>query len=39
VEVTRNEKDRELKAQGVLWLGRMKGSKEATDYLMELINK
>ncbi len=39
VEVTRNEKDTELKSEGVRWLGRIKGSKEATDYLMELINK
>jgi tetratricopeptide (TPR) repeat protein len=37
VDVTRNEKDRELKAEGVQWLGRMHGSKEATDYLMELL--
>ncbi len=39
VEITRNEKDGELKREGVQWLGRMKGSKEATDYLMELISK
>jgi TolA-binding protein len=39
VEITRNEKDPELKKEGVQWLGRMRGSKEATDYLMELINK
>ncbi len=39
VEITRNEKDLELKKEGVQWLGRMRKSKEATDYLMELINK
>ncbi len=39
VEITRNEKDLELKKEGVQWLGRMRNSKEATDYLMELINK
>lgn len=39
VEVTRTEKDPELKKVGVEWLGRMHGSKEATDYLMEIINK
>jgi tetratricopeptide (TPR) repeat protein len=39
VEITRNEKDPELKRAGVQWLGRMHGSKEATDYLMELISK
>lgn len=39
VEITRNEKDPELKREGVQWLGRMHGSKEATDYLMELISK
>ncbi len=39
VEITRAEKDPELKKEGVQWLGRMHGSKEATDYLMELINK
>jgi HEAT repeat protein len=39
VEITRAEKDPELKKEGVQWLGRMRNSKEATDYLMELINK
>jgi tetratricopeptide (TPR) repeat protein len=39
VDVTRGEKDPELKKDGVEWLGRMRGSKEATDYLMELISK
>jgi hypothetical protein len=39
VDVTRGEKDPELKKEGVEWLGRMRGSKEATDYLMELISK
>jgi tetratricopeptide (TPR) repeat protein len=39
VAITRNEKDLELKKECVQWLGRMHGSKEATDYLMELINK
>jgi TolA-binding protein len=38
VDVTRAEKDSELKAEGVRWLGRMK-SKEASDYLMEIISK
>lgn len=37
VEITRNEKDPELKKECVQWLGRMRGSKEATDYLMELL--
>jgi TolA-binding protein len=37
VDVTRNEKDRELKAEGMQWLGRMHGSKEATDYLIEVL--
>jgi tetratricopeptide (TPR) repeat protein len=39
VDVTRGEKDPELKKEGVEWLGRMRNSKEATDYLMELIAK
>jgi hypothetical protein len=39
VAITRSEKDLELKKECVQWLGRMHGSKEATDYLMELINK
>ncbi|HTS76880.1 MAG TPA: HEAT repeat domain-containing protein [Bryobacteraceae bacterium] len=39
VDVVRKEKDPDLKRDGVQWLGRMRGSKEATDYLMELINK
>jgi hypothetical protein len=39
VDVTRGEKDPELKKAGVEWLGRMRNSKEATDYLMELIAK
>ncbi len=38
VAVIRAEKDPELKKEGVRRLGMMK-SKEATDYLMELINK
>jgi TolA-binding protein len=37
VDITRNEKDPELKRDEVQWLGRMRGSKEATDYLMELL--
>jgi tetratricopeptide (TPR) repeat protein len=39
VEMMRNEKDTSLKADGVRRLGQMKGCKEATDYLMELISK
>jgi tetratricopeptide (TPR) repeat protein len=39
VEAIRSEKDPELKKEGVQMLGNMKGSKEATDYLLELINK
>jgi tetratricopeptide (TPR) repeat protein len=39
VDVTRGEKDPGLKKEGVEWLGRMRNSKEATDYLMELISK
>ena len=39
VDIARAEKDPELKKEDVQWLGRMRGSKEATDYLMELINK
>lgn len=39
VELNRAEKDPELKREGVQMLGRMRGSKEATDYLLELINK
>lgn len=38
VEVTRKEKDPELKKHAVQRLGMMK-SKESTDYLMELLNK
>jgi hypothetical protein len=38
VALIRAEKDPELKKEGVQRLGRMK-SKEATDYLLELINK
>ena len=38
VDVTRNEKDAELKKEAVHRLAMMK-SKEATDYLMELLNK
>ena len=39
VDVTRGEKDPELKKEGIQWLGQMRNSKEATDYLMELISK
>jgi TolA-binding protein len=39
VEVVRNEKDGELKTSGVRMLGQVRGSKEASDYLMELISK
>jgi hypothetical protein len=39
VEVTRGEKDAALKTEGVRRLGMMKGCKEATDYLVELIGK
>jgi TolA-binding protein len=39
VAITRGEKDLELKKESVQWLGRMHNSKEATDYLMEIINK
>jgi len=38
VDVTRNEKDPELKKEAVHRLAMMK-SKDATDYLMELLNK
>ncbi|HLW76044.1 MAG TPA: HEAT repeat domain-containing protein [Bryobacteraceae bacterium] len=39
VAILRNEKDGELKAEGVRWLGRMRNSKEASDYLMEILSK
>jgi len=39
VETMRAEKDAALKTEGVRRLGMMKGCKEATDYLMELITK
>ena len=39
VDINRAEKDVELKTEGVRRLGQMKGCKEATDYLMEIINK
>ncbi len=39
VDMVRSEKDRDLKADGVRRLGQMKGCKEASDYLMELISK
>lgn len=39
VEIARNEKDIELKKQAITWLGRMRNSKEATDYLAELLSK
>ena len=39
VDVTRGEKDPELKKAGLEWLGRMRGSKDATDYLIEVIGK
>jgi tetratricopeptide (TPR) repeat protein len=39
VDMIRSEKDRDLKADGVRRLGQMKGCKEASDYLMELISK
>ena len=39
VDVVRAEKDPSLKTDGVRLLGQMKGCKEATDYLMELISK
>lgn len=38
VEIVRNEKDPELKREGVQKLSLMK-NKEATDFLMELLNK
>ncbi len=39
VEILRNEKDAELKGSGVKMLGQIRNSKEASDYLMELISK
>jgi hypothetical protein len=39
VDVTRSEKDPELRKQGVTYLSQMRGSKEATDFLVELLNK
>jgi TolA-binding protein len=39
VDVARNEQDAELKSEAVRNLGRMKGCKEATDLMMEIINK
>jgi tetratricopeptide (TPR) repeat protein len=39
VEILRNEKDAELKASGVRMLGQIRNSKEASDYLMEIISK
>ncbi len=39
VDAVRSEKDPEVKADGVRKLGMLKGCKDATDYLMELIAK